>query len=61
VAIPLASRIIGVIDAYDTMMDNGRNGASAERAGAVSELLRCGGTQFDPEVLAAFLAVLGKH
>jgi cyclic di-GMP phosphodiesterase len=61
VAIPLASRIIGVIDAYDTMMDNGRDGASAERAGAVSELLRCGGTQFDPEVLAAFLAVLGKH
>jgi len=61
VAIPLASRIIGVVDAYDTMMDPGRQRTSVEPAGAVSELLRCGGTQFDPEALAAFLAVLGKH
>ena len=60
-AIPLASRIIGVIDAYDTMTDAGRDRASAEPAGAVSELLRCGGTQFDPEALDAFLAVLGRH
>jgi putative nucleotidyltransferase with HDIG domain len=60
-AIPLASRIIGVIDAYDTMTDAGRDRASAEPAGAVSELLRCGGTQFDPVALAAFLAVLGRH
>ena len=61
VAIPLASRIIGVVDAYDTMMDPSRQRTSVEPAGAVSELLRCGGTQFDPEALAAFLAVLGKH
>jgi putative nucleotidyltransferase with HDIG domain len=60
-AIPLASRIIGVVDAYDTMTDAGRDRASAEPAGAVSELLRCGGTQFDPEALAAFLSVLGRH
>jgi response regulator RpfG family c-di-GMP phosphodiesterase len=60
-AIPLASRIIGVIDAYDTMTDPGRDRASVEPAGAVSELLRCGGTQFDPEALDAFLAVLGRH
>jgi response regulator RpfG family c-di-GMP phosphodiesterase len=61
VAIPLASRIIAVVDAYDTMIDARRDRASAEPAGAVSELLRCGGTQFDPEALTAFLAVLGKH
>jgi response regulator RpfG family c-di-GMP phosphodiesterase len=61
VAIPLASRIIGVVDAYDTMMDPSRQRTSVEPAGAVSELLRCGGTQFDPAALAAFLAVLGKH
>ena len=60
-AIPLASRIISVIDAYDTMTDTGRDRASVEPAGAVSELLRCGGTQFDPEALDAFLAVLGRH
>ena len=60
-AIPLASRIIGVIDAYDTMTDSSRDRASTQPAGAVSELLRCGGTQFDPDALAAFLAVLGRH
>ena len=61
VTIPLASRIIAVVDAYDTMTEAGRAPASAKPAGAVSELLRCGGTQFDPEALAAFLAVLGRH
>jgi HD-GYP domain-containing protein (c-di-GMP phosphodiesterase class II) len=59
--IPLASRIIAVVDAYDTMADFGRARVSAEPAGAVSELLRCGGTQFDPDALTAFLAVLGRH
>ena len=52
---------VRVIDAYDTMTDAGRDRASVEPAGAVSELLRCGGTQFDPEALDAFLAVLGRH
>ena len=61
VAIPLTSRIISIVDAYDTMTDAGRDRVSAEPAGAVSELLRCGGTQFDPDALTAFLAVLGKH
>jgi len=61
VAIPLTSRIILIVDAYDTMTDAGRDRVSAEPAGAVSELLRCGGTQFDPDALTAFLAVLGKH
>jgi HD-GYP domain-containing protein (c-di-GMP phosphodiesterase class II) len=28
---------------------------------AVAELLRCCPTQFDPRVVNAFLAVLGKH
>jgi putative nucleotidyltransferase with HDIG domain len=61
VAIPLPSRIIAVVDAYDTMTDGGRDRKSAGPAGAVSELLRCGGTQFDPDALTAFLAVLGRH
>jgi putative nucleotidyltransferase with HDIG domain len=61
VAIPLASRIIAVADAYDTMTEAGRARVSSKPEGTVSELLRCGGTQFDPEVLNAFLAVLGRH
>jgi response regulator RpfG family c-di-GMP phosphodiesterase len=61
VAIPLASRIIAVADAYDTMTEAGRARVSSKPEGPVSELLRCGGTQFDPEALNAFLAVLGRH
>ena len=60
-AIPLASRIIAVVDAYDTMTDTRHDQAFGAPAGAVSELLRCGGTQFDPDALDAFLAVLGRH
>ena len=28
---------------------------------AVAEILRCSPSQFDPEIVAAFLAVLGRH
>jgi len=61
VAIPLTSRIISIVDAYDTMTDAGRDRVSAEPAGAVSELLCCGVTRFDPDVFTAFLAVLGNY
>jgi len=60
-AIPLASRIIRVADAYDTMTEAGHDRHSVDREGAVSELLRGSGTRFDPAALAAFLAVLGRH
>jgi putative nucleotidyltransferase with HDIG domain len=60
-AIPLPSRIISVVDAYDTMTDLRADRISPWPAGVVSELLRCAGTQFDPDALTAFLAVLGRH
>jgi HD-GYP domain-containing protein (c-di-GMP phosphodiesterase class II) len=28
---------------------------------AIAELLRCSPAQFDPQILTAFLAVLGRH
>ena len=59
-AIPLASRIIGVIDAYD-MMTETRDRRPVDRAGAREALLRAGGKQFDPAALNAFLAALEKH
>jgi putative nucleotidyltransferase with HDIG domain len=60
-AIPLASRIIAVVDAYDTMAAAGQDRGSAEGSGTVAELLGGGGTQFDPDALAALVAVLGRH
>jgi diguanylate cyclase (GGDEF)-like protein len=54
--IPLGARILFVADAYDAMTTDRvyRSRLSHERA--IEELERCAGTQFDPEVVAAFKA-----
>jgi two-component system cell cycle response regulator len=56
--IPLAARIVAVCDAFDAMIGPRpyRNGISVERA--LAELTACAGTQFDPEVVAAFADVV---
>jgi putative nucleotidyltransferase with HDIG domain len=59
--IPLASRIIAVVDAYDAMTQDRAYRTRFDSSDAVAELLRCSPTQFDPQVVAAFLAVLGRH
>lgn len=52
--IPLVARIIAVADTLDAMTTDRpyRKGRSFEEA--LWEILRCAGTQFDPEVVAAF-------
>lgn len=53
--IPLISRIICVVDAYD-VMTNGRIYKKAiSHEEAVKELRRCAGTQFDPKVVESFI------
>ncbi len=56
--IPLAARVVAVCDAYQAMITDRpyRRGCSA--ADALAELTRCRGTQFDPAVVDAFLAVV---
>lgn len=55
--IPLVSRIICTVDAYDAMVSNRcyRLGLSHEEA--VRRLLRSSGTQFDSEVVQAFIPI----
>jgi putative two-component system response regulator len=59
--IPLASRIIAVADAYDAMTQDRAYRSRLDSSEAVSELLRCSPTQFDPDVVVRFLTILGRH
>jgi len=59
--IPLGARIIGVADAYDAMTTNRSYRKAFSQDKAVEELKRCAGTQFDPEVVDAFIRVLGRE
>jgi putative nucleotidyltransferase with HDIG domain len=57
-AIPLGARILAVVDAYGAITDERVYRKARSQAEAVAELRRCAGTQFDPQVVEAFLRVL---
>lgn len=58
--IPLDARIIAVADSFDAMVADRpyRQGLSVRAA--VRELVRCSGSQFDPEIVAAFRSHLAN-
>ncbi len=56
--IPLLSRIIAIIDAYDVMVYNRLDKETAGKKEAIEELKRCSGTQFDPKLVEKFIQVL---
>jgi len=56
-AIPLGARIISVADAYDTMTGKRPYKGPISHEEAAEELRRCSGTQFDPELVQAFIRV----
>jgi len=59
--IPIGSRIVAVIDAYDAMVSNRcyRKGLSHQEA--IDRLLAAGGKQFDPVVVQAFVEIAGQE
>lgn len=59
--IPLASRIIAVVDAYDAMTQDRHYRTRLDSGDAIQELCRFTSTQFDPAVVEAFLQVLSRH
>jgi putative two-component system response regulator len=61
IAIPFVSRIIAVADAYDAMTQDRAYRNRLDSSDAIAELIRCTPSQFDPEIVAAFLAVLSRH
>ena len=56
--IPLGSRIVSVIDAYDAMTSDRPYRKAFSRQDAIKELVEGKGIQFDPGVVDAFLDVL---
>jgi two-component system cell cycle response regulator len=56
--IPLGARIIFVCDAYDAMTSDRAYSRAIAPAQALRELEACAGTQFDAEVVEAFIATL---
>ncbi|MEO5988519.1 MAG: HD domain-containing phosphohydrolase [Candidatus Eisenbacteria bacterium] len=60
-AIPLGSRILTVCDAWDSMTSARPFRAPRTDEGAVAELRRVAGGQFDPEVVEAFVRVLERE
>jgi two-component system, cell cycle response regulator len=55
-AMPLTSRMVAVCDAYSAMTTDRPFGRARSPVEAVAELERCSGTQFDPAIVAAFIA-----
>ena len=56
-AIPLGARIFAVADAFDAMTSDRPYRRGRELGEALAEIERCISTQFDPDVVRAFLAV----
>lgn len=52
--IPLASRILSIVDAYDAMVHDRAYRKACSKDEALQELKRCSGTQFDPELVRLF-------
>lgn len=59
-AIPLTARIISVADAFDAMTSSRPYREGMEERSAVDEVIRNKGIQFDPEIVDAFLRVIGN-
>jgi putative nucleotidyltransferase with HDIG domain len=56
--IPVGSRIVSVCDSFDAMTSNRAYRLAMTPQDAVAELERCAGSQFDPLVVDAFVAML---
>jgi diguanylate cyclase (GGDEF)-like protein len=59
--IPLEARILAVADAYEAMTSDRSYRPSIGHVAARAELTRCAGSQFDPRVVEAMLALLERE
>ena len=56
--IPLLSRIISIVDAYDVMQSRRPYKGPISKAKTLKEIKKCAGTQFDPQLVEIFLKIV---
>jgi len=59
--IPLLSRIISIVDAYDVMQSRRPYKGGISKTEAIKEIKRCAGTQFDPQLVEIFLKIIKNN
>ena len=59
--IPLECRIFSIIDAFDAMTHDRPDRTAFSTKEAAAELRKCAGSQFDPNLVVAFLRLLGEE
>lgn len=53
--IPLFARVISIVDTYDAMTNDRVYRKAISHEDTIKEILSCSGTQFDPEIVKAFI------
>jgi diguanylate cyclase (GGDEF)-like protein/PAS domain S-box-containing protein len=59
--IPIECRLLAIVDAYEAMTSVRPYRRALSHEEALAELLRCSGTQFDPNLVEKFLQILEIH
>jgi len=59
--IPIGARIVAVVDAFMALTSNRQHREAIDPEQALQELMQQAGRQFDPEVVEAFLQVVGRE
>lgn len=59
--IPLLSRIIAIVDAYDAMTENRAYRKAISKEAAILEIERNSGTQFDPKIAEIFIDIISDN
>jgi len=57
-AIPIGARILTIVDSFGAIIDRRIYKDERSREHAAAELVRCAGTQFDPQIAAIFLEMI---